>query len=68
MCVKSLEAFVTNFEILLLFFEHMYNHKLHETMMKIQIRDLMFSQFDGKRLICEIISTNVKYRTYSNMS
>lgn len=44
------------------------NHKLHETMMKIQIRDLMFSQFDGKRLICEIISTNVKYGTYSNMS
>lgn len=37
MCVKSLEAqIVTNFEILLLFFEHMYNHKLHETMMKIQ--------------------------------
>lgn len=36
MCVKSLEAHVTNFEILLLFFEHMYNHKLHETMMKIQ--------------------------------
>lgn len=43
MCVKSLEAHVTNFEILLLFFEHMYNHKLHETMMKIQIRDLICS-------------------------
>lgn len=68
MCVKSVEAHVTNFEILLLFFEHMYNHKLHETMMKIPILDLMFSQFDGKRLICEIISTNVKYGTYSNMS
>lgn len=35
MCVKLVEVYVTNFEILFLFFEYMYNYKLYEIMMKI---------------------------------